>query len=420
MSQKLSNILSFLSINLKVFLLASKALKGFVYVRQRSTQPKNLSLFLTLTFFSVLCMCDSAYSSDYKDYPSGRGLITNMEKFVSGNPDFSQNPDPNIAGKVKRLLCNKIMIEFLPTEEGKVIHRDIFQEIESDEQVKDIKVLKNNLDNTKNCIERFKLWLAYDAKWYKEKRDALYLKREALEKSWHAQVKDSGADIYDVVIEGVHFAIPRKYIWFGSRRPDGYIIDVNLQFFFPDMIAHDTRPSSHPDYKGMRTNIGGILQMDVIEIRPCPSVEGRDVCVNNYVTRSGRSSVYGTKCLVKYNYTRAHYYPWRVKKCEMDSTFDEDVGMLATKMSNEMQTFYEGHHLFPDYAFRCGKPPIAEEDYGMGICESYVMIREDIAFGYSFPRELFWKHREIHDAVRKKIESFVVREKNSSIRKGEK
>lgn len=360
---------------------------------------KILVLMVLLTIPSVTHAVDiSAFDRELK---SRRAYL---DYFVNGKDDilkFKRLSEADFVG-IKERLCTKHLTRFLMIETDKSKYNDIFHEMDNAEQRADVVVLKERIEAAEDCIEKFQLWLEYDDKWYKEIRDAKFAERRKLEEQWAASVKDTGDDVYDVVIEGTHFAIPRKYIWLGSRRPDGYIVDVNLQFFFPEMGA---RPSNDPEYEGMRTNIGGLLQRDIIETKVCPSVEGKEVCTNNYVTRAGRPNTYWDMKCEKYGY----YFPW-LASCEFFPVFDEEVGLWTTKEENSLKPFYEGHYLFPDYSFECKRPPIAEEDYGKGVCDSVLKVRERVFFKYTFPRELFWKHREIHDALRTKLETFVVNE----------
>lgn len=296
---------------------------------------------------------------------------------------------------------------YVDTEISKMTYRDIFQEIKSDDQIADILALKEKFEATSDCMERFKLWLAYDDKWYKEERDRKWKELEAQRKVWASEVADTGDDVYDTVFEGVFLAIPREYIWFGSRTKDGPGEAVNLQFYYPDLTA---TPSEHPDHAEKKRNIGGVLHVSIYRSLPCPAVrDKKGMCVNNIFSRSGRSNI-GVACR---NNERVlgerHYMEW-LGRChsKYDITYNEDVAMKQGGRNPGGITFFEGDMHFPDYWFKCEPVPSAVEQPPY-ICESSLQLRNNLYFKYSFPRELFWKHREIQEALRKKLESFIVR-----------
>ncbi|MGH1404350.1 MAG: hypothetical protein ACRBDL_08900 [Alphaproteobacteria bacterium] len=331
------------------------------------------------------------------------GSMKTMEKFIAGTMDSDLSPE--LIERVRRLSCKDTIPSIIHVETGKVLYRDMFHQIESDEQVKEIEILREKVQGTDDCIEKMRLIVDYDKKWYREKREKDIKAREDLWKFWASQVKDTGAENYDIVMEGTAFAIPRKYIWFGSRKKDGHAISLNLQFFYPDMTA---QPSQYPDFAELKTNIGGTLDFDFPVTRPCIGVEGKEFCTSNYVTRSfvnSSSKVKEKRGMPGYNYLSA----WTGKREPKDEhLFNEELQMMSV-YNGSRALFYEGNYLFPDYWFTCRQYPIVKEGGKIkGICTSHVMILDKVAFNYSFPRHLYLKHREIRDAVRAKIQSFII------------
>ncbi len=365
-----------------------------------------------VSLFWLVCLLSTkshaAYLVDFAQPTKGAvGYRLMFEKFVDGTTTKSE--------EVKQRFCQKYIFHFLHVEIGKALYRETFHEMDSEEQVQDVEELRKNILKEQDCIERFKLWLTYDDKWYKAQRDKKWAEKQALEKVLEKSVKDTGEDVFDTVINGVFLSIPRKYIWFGSREKDGPNHAINLQFFYPDMKAHDTRTSSHPDYKGMRTNIGGVLAFTDYKALPCPGIPEKEICAESVYIRSARKTVgcrWGSQGLGENydNLGRGYYGAWRgICKPKYEPEFDKDVGMMRIGDGDQYTKYYEGHFIFPDYWFGCKKPPILPEEGPIGICESSILIENKIYFKYSFPRELFWKHREIQDAVRAKLETFIIK-----------
>ncbi len=367
---------------------------------------KCVRIFSILLGFLASFSSSLVYADDFTAFNGYyHGSIAGMHKFVAGR-EPTQRLSAEDLENLKVRLCKNRLRGFLRQEGEKIAYNDIFHEMNDEVQRADVIALKEKIEATDDCIERFKLWIAYDDRWYRDKREKTIADRKALEEGWKAGVKDTGEEIWDGVIEGVYFAIPRKYMWFGSRRDDGLEPNVNLQFYFPDM---GSSPANHPDYKGMRTNIGGVTMIDTPVTRPCPSVGDREYCTEDVFSRTARPNTYWDMKCERRNY----YFPW-LASFEFDDVFDEDVGLWTKSGEGPADHFFEGHFLFPDYALTCVKPPIADKDKGKGICTAALRITDDIFFSYSFPRELFWKHREIYEAVRLKLESFIVKAPTSA------
>jgi len=330
---------------------------------------------------------------------------TTMEKLLDGSFNNSGQLNEKAAQSNFNRYCKGYVWWYVDAEISKMTHRDIFQEIKSEEQIADILALKEKFEATSACMERFKLWLTYDDKWYKEERDREWKELEAQRKVWASQIADTGDDVYDTVFEGVFLAIPREYIWFGSRTKDGPGEAVNLQFYYPDLTA---TPSEHPDHIGKKRNIGGVLHVSIYRSLPCPAVRDKGMCVNNIFSRSGRSNI-GVTCEDNARTLGKHHYMAWLGQCrsKYDITYNEDVGMKQGGRNPGGVTFFEGDMHFPDYWFKCEPAPSALEQPPY-ICESSLQLRNNLYFKYSFPRELFWKHREIQEALRKKLESFIV------------
>ena len=330
---------------------------------------------------------------------------TAIEKFVERISENSSSLDDENQKRRLRSYCVGHVWWYVDAEISKMTHRDIFQEIKSDDQITDILVLKEKFEATSDCMERFKLWLAYDDKWYKEERDRKWKELEAQRKVWASLVTDTGNDVYDTVFEGVFLAIPREYIWFGSRAKDGPGEAVNLQFYYPDITA---TPSENPDHVGKKRNIGGILRLGPYRSLPCPAVRDKGMCVQNMFSRAARSNI-GISCSNKERVLGEHHYMEWLGKChsKYDIIYNEDVGMKQSQRPPDAMTFFDGDINFPDYWVQCAPPPpiLDEPPY---TCKSSLQLRDNIVFKYTFPRELFWKHREIQEALRKKLESFIV------------
>ncbi len=359
--------------------------------------PKFIVLLIAFMIFGTgLSKANELDPAIAAPYIEGQKL--NMQKMIAGTSDLSEY--------ARYILCKNIK-KYLSTELGKVLYNDDFQEIKSEEHVRDIEELKQNILATEDCIERFKIWVAYDDKWYKAEREKKFAARKALEEEWIEQVEDTGAQVWDGVINGTFLSIPREYIWFGSRKPDGLQAAMNLQFFYPDMSA---RPSTTPEHAGKDRNISGILREQFTVSRPCIGYDNVKNCAKN-LFQFGFNDYYDCP---RYSGELGvgNYSLWRgICKLKAEPKYSEDVGMWFIKEhSNSVPGYYEGHPIFPDYYLKCKEPPYVEglpSEYHT--CKSALKINDGLYFKYSFPRELFWKHREIHDAVRAKIESFIVK-----------
>ena len=328
------------------------------------------------------------------------GYRNNLEKFVSGTNSLGE--------EAKHRFCKtRVPVYFLGAEVGKLLYNDDFGEIKSDEHARDIRQLKKEILGTDDCIERFRLWLAYDDKWYKAEREEKIAARAELEAQWKAQIVDTGPENWDGVINGTFFSIPRKFIWFGRSKPDGIEQGINLQFFYPYMEAY---PSSDPEHKDKKRNIGVLLHEQKTVHRPCVGYEDVETCPDNVYVRYFWS-------YLKWPYTykknselgEFHYSYWRgMFSPKTDPIFDEEAQMWVIMPDSDRPGFYTGNPAFPDDYLKCRKPPIPEDKFGGYSCESTLHLSDNLYLKYSFPRELFFKHKEIQSLLRAKIQSFIV------------
>ena len=354
---------------------------------------------------------DFALASQY-----AMGFTKTLENIIRGKKSYSSK-------QILR-MCGSIEGDFFKTELDKLKYNDKFHDLKSEEQAQDIRDLQEALKNAKGnwfefnsvCKEKIRLWLAYDQKWYREAREQLHRDREAQRAAWSRQVVDTGKDVWDGVMRGVHISIPREYIYFGSREKDGYSQDMNLQFFYPDMTAY---PQPGSDQTNRRTNIGGLLSEAWPVTRPCFGFENKTQC-----TQHPADGPFVADYLDCYNLT-AHkdgtpiYAKW-LRFCgysegstlNLEPEFDEEVDMWRLGKAG----YFEGDPEFPDYWFICEKPTSLEDANTKWnrTCRAGIAIGDRLDFIFIFPRHLFWQHREIHERVKAKIESFIVPTPNAA------
>jgi hypothetical protein len=358
-----------------------------------------------------------------------RGLFANFSVFVSAllllvspssfawsETDFSlpshvtfekrKELEEILSGKSKRSelyiaqICTFLMTDYLWTEKGKVEFNHLFHEMDDEEQQKDVQALSVAMEAAGDCKARVELWLAYDDRWYAPKRaremDAWEKKRNALV----TDLKDTGTEVWDGVINNVVLAVPREYIWLGNNRKDGAADALNISLPFKTKDGHSIR-------------ITGVLESGRVEVRPCYGFEGK-VCRS---TSAQRWFIQYVPCYKGKNGERIYRAQWqrmctlrdyRSKKVE-EPVFDEELKMWRIGPSG----YYEGTPEFPSYFLDCGKPD-PKSDWGAQYvnprCRSAVQVNDNLYIYYTFPqREGFWEHRTISETVRKKMTRFIVK-----------
>lgn len=174
-------------------------------------------------------------------------------------------------------------------EMGKLHYNDLYHEIESEEQAADIKslydayyelrVARSQQDfsvlTPKACREAAAQWLAYDNKWYADKRAAEKQRIQEQREEWASQITDTGPGVWDGVMGGIFLHIPREYIWFGSTAKDGVQAQHNLLFHAPDMTAvidPDFPYPGHDDFHGV------LNEAPIIKYLPCQGFKDRTFC----------------------------------------------------------------------------------------------------------------------------------------------
>jgi len=290
-----------------------------------------------------------------------------------------------------KYLCTFVQTDFAATEMGKLKYNDLFGEVENDEHARDIQRLNDALEKEKDCKKRFRIWVAYDDKWYYAKRQIQDAKNKEQEKLWASQVVDTGADIWDGVINGTFFSIPRKYMWAGRNRPDGLELAINLLFTFPGM-----RHEPSIGEKGA-SDVEVVLKQALIKMEhPC-ATHGKETCTR-YTYQVGSWFTQYMDCNPKDVLADKHHALWR-KACKYKEglkknqtpVFDEEVGMWRIGEAG----YYEGSPEFPTYWFICGKPDTDwHNHYVAPRCQSTVYVTDTVSAYYSFPQKQgFWRHR---------------------------
>lgn len=365
---------------------------------------RRVNCIFALFFVAVLILPIPVLAQEDFSKPSSSimGEARVMSRVVNGTSDLSEK---RIKG-----LCNDARV-FSQNELGRVKYNDIFHEIADEAQIADINALADAMKRTSDCKAQLRLWIAYDEKWYAPGREKAYAARKAQEQEWASEVKDSGEEIWDGVINGTFFAIPRSYIWFGSGKPDGYQDAMNLRFFFPDFGA---RPLETTEYGGMRMDIEGLLARNDDETKPCVGIDGHETCTLNGMRRWFGGEL---TCppLVRVGRVPplddpidAYHARWR-GLCQTNAppVFDKEMGMWKVKYVHT--AYYEGDPSFPDYWLICDPPPDHEKKKVLGTgCHSAIQLSHDVYFDYTFGRELFWYHRQIYEGLKKKLQSFIV------------
>tara|TARA_R110001592_G_C13183961_1_gene751337 strand:- start:4429 stop:5574 length:1146 start_codon:yes stop_codon:yes gene_type:complete len=338
---------------------------------------------------------------------NGSGWIGTMKKVIAGTKELPLNSG----------LCRDIKHNFIRTELKKIEYEDIFHELISEDQIPEITTLKEKIDSY-DCgthaerIELFKLWVAYDDKWYAKIRSEKEKEAERLEKKWASEITPDNDGNWDGVINGVFLSIPRKYIWFGSRKPDGYQQAMNLQFFYPDMEASPSK--NVKDIKGP-TNIGGVLKRELRLTLPCFGFEGKTECTalsyqSGFVARYLDCDSYHR---LKRDGDVPYHGRWR-RQCgyiengnlDLQPVYD-DVGLWRVGDAG----YYKGEPEFPDEWFICKKPKDLNDAKTLrkNQCYSAISFSDGIVFDYTYPRYMFWEQRKIRERLKKKIESFIVK-----------
>lgn len=324
---------------------------------------------------------------------------------------YRQQIDDYLAGRLDmsvrynseriKYICGYIQSDFAATEMGKLKYNDQFGEVQNEEQAQDIQHLNDALAKETDCKKRFRIWVAYDDKWYYQKRKMQDAKNKEQEKIWASQVVDTGADVWDGVINGTFFAIPRKYMWAGRNKADGLEIGINLLFLLP--------------VEGGDVDIPVVLGNGSIITKRCYGYE-REMCTRSTV-QIWRWGAHYLDCNNKLPLSEANTAIWR-RKCSFQEegqpveppVFDSQVGMWKIGTAG----YYEGEPEFPDYWMVCGKPGTAwKSNVVAPRCQSAVQIDERTFAYYSFPQKTgFWHHREVHKLVTEQIRSFIVNNKS--------
>lgn len=298
-------------------------------------------------------------------------------------------------------------------ERAKLEGNRTFKEIKSKEHESDLLALDKALLPFDDCKKNVTLWNAYDEKWYAAERNRKLAERQKAEALWAQQVVDSGPDIWDGVINGTFFAIPRAHIWFGGRSPDGLENIINLRFYAPDLTA---RMDAEGPY-GENADIVGLLQDEKTYTFPCLGFNNRTTCVSHAF-----QNIFVREALdcTPNRYNRVHFLEsykarWR-RSCKYKGNFGEgyiekpvydlDVGMM--KLND--RTYFEGDPEFPTAYVVCQKPDTKDPLLLRGlhrVCESSIQIDDNTYFEYGFPQALFWEHKKLQVELKKKIQSFI-------------
>lgn len=364
---------------------------------------------IRVTVLSILCVLISfpVHADDFNFSTMGSGWVSSMERIIAGTKKWSP----------KSLLCVDVKHKFLIAELKKAEFNHIFHELISEDQIPEIATLKKKIDlhecgTQSGSLEIFKLWVAYDEKWYAKIRGEKEAEKERLIEQWKSEIVPNNDDKWDGVINGIFLSIPRNHIWFGSHNPDGYQKAMNLQFFYPDMEA---RPTEGSNVRGP-TNIAGVLKAEFSLTLPCFGFEGKSEC-----TRKSFHVSFITKYLDCYGYKkikedadRPYRGIWQrqcgfMENYEFDKQpfFDEDLQMWRIGDAG----YYKGDPEFPDEWFICKKPKDFKDATTLrqNQCYSAMSFGHGLSFSYTYPRHLFWEQQEVHHRIKKKIESFVVK-----------
>lgn len=336
-----------------------------------------------------------------------------IDDYLAGRLDMSDRYNQS---RIKS-LCYSVHASFAAVEMGKLKYNDLFGEVENDEHARDIQRLNDALEKEKDCKKRFRIWVAYDNKWYYARRKVQDAKNKEQEKLWASQVVDTGADVWDGVINGTFFAIPRKYMWAGRNKPDGLELGINLRFFFPG-VEH----SPLSDVESM-TDLNVIIkEARIKQSRNCPGFN-EDICTR-YTYQLGAWVTGYLDCRTGIEPVDRHHGIWR-KACTykedqmkgLSPVFDQEVGMWRIGLAG----YYEGSPEFPSYWLVCAKPESDwRKHYAAPRCTSSIYLTDNVYAEYHFSQKSgFWHHREIHDQLQKKLQGFIVKTDKPYLTTGE-
>lgn len=312
----------------------------------------------------------------------------------------------NIDENRKKLICSMTAAggQMFRQEKGKLKYNNLFQNLRGEGQAEDIQKLEKELSSRRECEKNIRIWNAYDEKWYAESRAHQVAEKEAREKAWAAQIKDTGADVWDGVINGTFFSIPREHIWFDRNKADGYSGSLNIQVRYPEISS--TTIQKEADWKEyVRHTVGGLLNGFSVRTFPCDRGDNEKKPCNAYTYQIHFWKF--LNCKTPSEITLNKYEAVWLGQCAPKTTpvFDKDVGMWRIGMN----AYYEGSPEFPSYWLICHREQNGESEENSKSCESAVAINDAVYFKYSFSRELFAEHRKIHDQIRVKIQNWIVR-----------
>lgn len=367
-------------------------------------------VFMSILFLSTFALAGddaSTIDTDVLRYKNAIRKILSGEKVE--NPAHEEG------------ACNYSQSFYPKREFKKAKYNDLFFEIKTDEQIKDIKNLIVELKKLekKDCYKAISIWNTYDEKWYEPARQEKLKNKNFVKKELLSLLEDRGEDKLDAVMinnhaEGVILSVPRNYIWSDRFQKDGLNKNgIGIAFRYPSMGRGNGGESKYGD----KSSIRGILKpINYRETLPCYGFEGKDICtftmVEGHFTglftlmNNGTAHPDGIpyKCLWRKTcgYRDGYGPPYRV-----EPVFDEDVQMwrLGTR------GYYLGSPEFPSYWVDCEKfsKDIPLKNINRGVCEASVKIGDGLYFDYSFSRRMFWEHREIQKSIKDKIESFIVK-----------
>lgn len=146
---------------------------------------------IRITVLSLLCVLVAfpVYADGADASRAGAGMIITMKKVIAGTMELS----------VPSRICHRVKGGYLVTEINKVKYNHIFHELISEDQIPEINKLKEEI-NSRDCenrsgiIDVYKLWIAYDEKWYAEIRREKEAEKERLIAQWKSEIFLSGYD----------------------------------------------------------------------------------------------------------------------------------------------------------------------------------------------------------------------------------
>ena len=397
-----------------------------IRIMNRDKNKKNRRLFL-IVMGMVFCFSSTSYAQSERyvlEHPSEKlNTLIDVAELYTTQWLFGKRVPKKQAGH----FCREYNVYF-GHEWGKLRYNDLFGELTNVGQIADLKRTKELIDAAEkkaDCKTALKYFLEYDRKWYRSRRDGKEAAYKENIKKWESQIKDTGKDIWDGVIDGHYFHIPREYIWFGSNKPDGVQQAMNLLFHFPGATA---QPDPNSPYGLEKSDVNVVLQrQEFKKTLPCPGFEKRDLCTlyqyqfrfsrvldcswgeaDNTTNRKPRAydESYGARwrksCSYRFDPTSARYP-------DVEPAFDKEVGLYGfTRPESgyeEGGVWYRGSPEFPDSYMICEKFP-RDTDFDEikeVVCQSAFMINDDIYATYSFPRRMFWVQEKIQEEMRQKI-----------------